>query len=412
VRLVYSTFVALLLPFVGCGGKAEEYVLLNHGADAGRAAGKTSFAGAGSSSTAGVTSGAAASGSDAGGLGSGGFGAGHDVPQGEGGQVFSAAGEGGQVFAAGGAAGKAADGGAAGMNDAAGANAAAGAPADLASGCVSVTECPQPPNSCLTARCAAGVCVTDNVPAGALFVLDAPADCHATTACDGLGHPTLEVAQENAPTPNNECLAGTCNKAGSIGTEPVPSGSACRADFGHGKCDGKGVCVACLASADCPLGETCTAYHACAGQPCSATNCGGACPACVVANTCAVDTDCASNACDPETLLCVADHQCVDHRQDGNETDTDCGGGLCPLCGLGQACLANLDCITFACDLVTLTCVANTCVDHRLDSDESDLDCGGTTPSCSLCGVGKKCHSNFDCVPGHFCNSSPGGVCQ
>ncbi|HTA89534.1 MAG TPA: hypothetical protein VK745_08160, partial [Polyangiaceae bacterium] len=257
-----------------------------------------------------------------------------------------------------------------------------------------------------SARCAAGSCVTDFVPAGAVYVLDAPADCHATTACDGVGHATLTVDQSNAPLPSNQCLVGTCNDTGAVGSEPLPSGMPCHADAGGGKCDGQGNCVACLVSADCPLGQTCNSNRECVGQACSENHCGGACPACV-GQQCAVDNDCASKSCELATLRCIAAQQCADLRQDGNETDKDCGGGVCPGCALGQACLGNSDCASFACDALSLTCVADACSDHRMDSDESDVDCGGSNASCSRCGIGEKCNSNVDCNPGHICPQTP-----
>ncbi|HEY1532592.1 MAG TPA: hypothetical protein VGF76_01195, partial [Polyangiaceae bacterium] len=311
-------------------------------------------------------------------------------------------GNGGQPESAAGSAGSADDGGAGGMSQAAGSNGAAGgAGAAGQKGCVSVTECPRPANECLTARCSAGACLTENVPAGSLFVLDAPADCHATTACDGLGHATLAIDQDNAPTSNNPCLVGTCNNSGAVGTEPLRRGASCGLGVGGGgKCDGKGSCVTCLVTADCPLGQSCTVHQTCGGKPCTELNCGGACPACL-GKQCSLGSDCTSHACDPVTLLCSAAQQCTDAQQDGNETDTDCGGGTCPGCAVGHACLLDTDCGSWACDAGSLLCVATTCLDHHRDSDESDVDCGGT--SCDLCGVGKNCNSNFDCISGHFC---------
>jgi hypothetical protein len=31
------------------------------------------------------------------------------------------------------------------------------------------------------------------------------------------------------------------------------------------------------------------------------------------------------------------------------ETDTDCGGGMCAACAIGQKCFANSDCVTSNC---------------------------------------------------------------
>jgi hypothetical protein len=61
-----------------------------------------------------------------------------------------------------------------------------------------------------------------------------------------------------------------------------------------------------------------------------------------------VDTDCATAACDAAMLTCVT-NQCADHRQDGAETDVDCGGGACPACAAGQKCAINADCVSGNC---------------------------------------------------------------
>jgi hypothetical protein len=374
--------LALLAVVGGCGGKAATYEYVSvRGAPA--VGGDDAGSGAGTSSASGASPGGAPSATDGGSSG-------HGADGGSG--------------AAGGASGT--DGGA--STGANGGGGAAGTGA--AKACASVTECPRPMNACLIARCALGSCVTSYAPAATLYALDAPADCHATTACDGLGHATLAVDQSNAPLPTNPCLVGTCNDSGTVGSEPRPSATPCHADAGGGKCDGQGRCVACLVTADCPLGQTCNSNRECVGEACSDVHCGGACPACA-GQTCANGNDCASKACEPVTLLCVVDTQCADTRQDGNETDTDCGGGLCPGCALGKACLGNADCASFACDAVSLTCIADACSDHRMDSDESDVDCGGADASCKRCSVGQQCNSNVDCMGGHFCPQVP-KVCQ
>jgi hypothetical protein len=47
--------------------------------------------------------------------------------------------------------------------------------------------------------------------------------------------------------------------------------------------------------------------------------------------------------------------------------------------------------------------VSNQCVDHRQDGQETDVDCGG--PVCNACAVGQKCLTNFDCQSGHVCSA-------
>jgi hypothetical protein len=81
-----------------------------------------------------------------------------------------------------------------------------------------------------------------------------------------------------------------------------------------------------------------------------------------------------------------------------------------PLAGasVGQKCSVNADCASDACDAYSLVCVRNQCADHRTDGAESDVDCGG--PTCARCQTGRKCGSNTDCVAGHVCSATH--VCQ
>src|ERR1019366_3936206 len=109
---------------------------------------------------------------------------------------------------------------------------------------------------------------------------------------------------------------------------------------------------------------------------------GGTCSACANALQCNVDSDCASNACDAVSLTCVPS-QCIDQRQDGAETGVDCGGGTCAACAVGQGCFVDSDCVNSACDVGSLKCVSSQCGDHRQDGAETDVDCGGGI--CSAC---------------------------
>jgi hypothetical protein len=174
-------------------------------------------------------------------------------------------------------------------------------------------------------------------------------------------------------------------------------------------CDGAGNCVQCFHSSDCPTGLSCAATHQCVNAPCTDVDCGGVCPPCTTGKKCLQDLDCASYACDPDSLTCVA-NQCTDHQQDGLETDADCGGGICTGCALGEGCLLDSDCVSHACDSVKRICITDSCADHRQDDQESDVDCGGSV--CSACAVGRKCFSSFDCQGGHFCAAGTPRVCQ
>ena len=65
---------------------------------------------------------------------------------------------------------------------------------------------------------------------------------------------------------------------------------------------------------------------------------------------------------------------CSDTAKNGGETDTDCGGGMCPKCGLAQACSNGNDCESGLCD-------ANMCAlpKHCMDVESKGLPTGKYT---------------------------------
>ena len=188
-------------------------------------------------------------------------------------------------------------------------------------------------------------------------------------------------------------------------------------DCGGGTCAQCPVGKRCHVSSDCTTNACDTVTGQCASSTCTdqqqdgnetGVDCGGGtCPSCALGSRCQIDSDCMSNACDVVSLTCVS-NQCADHRQDGLETSVDCGGGVCPTCALGLHCAADTDCASNACSAVSFTCVSSQCADQRQDGSESDIDCGGTV--CAPCLVGKHCNTSFDCQSGHVCNTSH--ICQ
>ncbi len=414
-RGVRSSCVWLLLAcLANCGGKAVDYEYFgtpresSHGIETtggssnggGERSGGGDAALGGASATGGGASGAPPLGA------SGSAGAG--MASGAGGVSGSAGAASGTAGSGGNSVGGAGSGGAAGTTSSAGSAGAAGTGGITGILCSTPRDCPVPPNMCIAARCDAGLCSTENVSAGSLYVLDVPADCHATTSCDGLGNATTTVDQSNAPIPYSPCQAGTCNSAGVPGTELLLPRSRCTT-VPRGLCDGAGNCVECLGSADCAAGLQCAVEtHTCGAGPCTDVNCGGVCAPCALGLKCLVDADCQSGACDGTSLRCVSD-ACSDHRLDGYETDTDCGGQTCAPCDLDQRCYQDSDCTSHACDALAYQCIASECSDHRLDGLESDVDCGGAN-LCSRCQVGKYCNENGDCQLGHTC--SQGNACQ
>ena len=95
--------------------------------------------------------------------------------------------------------------------------------------------------------------------------------------------------------------------------------------------------------------------------------------------------------------------------QDGNETDVDCGGGRCPKCSVGKACLTTADCVVQP----AVFCVNNVCTitnpaacsNNQRDPGETGIDCGGSCPN--KCPAGQGCNSTVDCQSGLTCMGNP-----
>lgn len=320
--------------------------------------------------------------------------------------------------------------------------------------CATAADCPAPHSICRTATCIGGVCGTGNAVIGALPRLDVPADCQETI-CDGNGGLVQVPFDGNVPPAPKECVVSYCDGAAPMTKNAAP-GAPCT--DGGSYCDGKGHCRECVESSDCASGGVCM-DGACVAGSCSNgardgsetdIDCGGNCPACATGKSCKLASDCATKVCDASTHecdvascndgvldqdetdidcggrckscpntadcfknadcasgacdawsphRCLADH-CADHRIDFDETDLDCGGSCSP-CARTQACKVDADCASFDCDHTHgERCIPASCKDGVKDNDETDLDCGG---SCGACAIGKKCTSLPDCVP-HACD--------
>ena len=90
---------------------------------------------------------------------------------------------------------------------------------------------------------------------------------------------------------------------------------------------------------------------------------------------------------------------CSDHALDGNETDVDCGGACPNKCSGGQQCRAGSDCKDAVC--TGGQCAGPTCSDGVKNGSETDVDCGGACPN--KCADAKGCGVAADCQ---------GGVCK
>jgi hypothetical protein len=122
---------------------------------------------------------------------------------------------------------------------------------------------------------------------------------------------------------------------------------------------------------------------------------------------CAAATDCQSMLCTKGA--CTAPPiSCTDGKQDGKETDVDCGGGVCPTCGTGKDCGKAADCASLVC--TGGKCQAASPTDGVKNDSESDIDCGGALQSSGKanpasdgaqpCAPGSTCGIASDCQQG------------
>ncbi|MBA3064010.1 hypothetical protein FP803_01075, partial [Candidatus Woesearchaeota archaeon] len=134
-------------------------------------------------------------------------------------------------------------------------------------------------------------------------------------------------------------------------------------------------------------------------------DCGGdTCPKCELYKDCLVNDDCYSGFCNSSKKC--AKPSCDDGIENGNETDVDCGGS-CSKCENDDECNKDSDCKSGKCDSTLKICIGvDTCANNRLDSDETDVDCGGNCAEKKdkKCNDGKNCKKNSDCESGSCLN--------
>ncbi|RLG24473.1 hypothetical protein DRN85_07635 [Methanosarcinales archaeon] len=128
-------------------------------------------------------------------------------------------------------------------------------------------------------------------------------------------------------------------------------------------------------------------------------DCGGSCPKCELNKNCLVNDDCYSGFCNSSKKC--AKSSCDDGIKNGDETDVDCGGS-CGKCENDDECNEDSDCKSGKCDSNLKICIGvDKCANNRLDSDETDVDCGGYCAEFK----GKKCDDGQDCKKNSDCKS-------
>lgn len=247
--------------------------------------------------------------------------------------------------------------------------------------CIQANDCPQV--ACIAIQCQANMCTGQAEPKGF------PCNANGGVVCDGSGNCVSSHCMDgvkDADETDTDCGGATCGACG--------DGLACAkpSDCLSGICTG-GVCVK----------PTCTDGIKNGSE--TGVDCGGAkCKGCDVGGGCINGGDCLSLVCDPMTKTCAM-ATCMDGVKNGNETQTDCGGGTCPGCPNGGMCFQGIDCVSQVCDQLTLTCAVPTCMDLTKNGNETGIDCGGGT--CGACIVGQGCKQASDCLSGN-CTA---GVC-
>ncbi len=312
--------------------------------------------------------------------------------------------------------------------------------AKLAEGCLINTDC-QSPLVCAFRACHVQCNEQRDCPAGELCVpTDKPfkvcmfekeqqcayhTDCPANFKCV-FSKCRPECKTDKDCVSGQKCAEGSCAVEAEVDADGgliPPADASLDASLGkscvyHSDCPGNLHCVGgscqaeCKTDKDCPLGATCQAA-ACELSSSDAgvdsgpgacgngvqdpgetgVDCGGVCGSCPNA-ACTKPSDCASHVCVAQT--CAAP-SCTDGLQNGNESDTDCGGNACSKCPAPKGCWTGNDCVEGKC--VAGSCTSPGCTDGTTSGNETDTDCGG--PDCTACADGKACKLNTDCKSGN-----------
>jgi hypothetical protein len=83
---------------------------------------------------------------------------------------------------------------------------------------------------------------------------------------------------------------------------------------------------------------------------------------------------------------------CEDGLHNGDESDLDCGGS-CPSCGNGQSCLADADCVSSFCLGGRCACRPESCGEQGLECGSSSDGCGSMI-DCGSCSAPELCGAN------------------
>ena len=223
-------------------------------------------------------------------------------------------------------------------------------------GCAVASACGKP-SDCLSGNCIDGICCAPN--------------CFGTCrscaqAKTGLDNGTCAPVSDGQQSTSGCTAEGkACSSIGCVATscfDKVKNGDETDVDCG-GSCPGCIVANTCSKNSDCVSGN-------CIDGICCDSNCFGTCRSCAQATTTQPNGTCApvsdgqqsTSGCTTEgkacsSIGCVAT-SCFDKVKSGDETDVDCGGA-CPGCVVANTCSKNSDCASSNC--VDGICCAPNC---------------------------------------------------
>jgi hypothetical protein len=159
----------------------------------------------------------------------------------------------------------------------------------------------------------------------------------------GMGQPS--PTQALVYIPGRAFTAYTDPASGSFTFDNVPSGTYSVV----AEQKGNSAVAATVASVTVSTGTNATlGYINLSNTQTDVANCGSC------GHVCGTNDICSDGVCTPS-----AAPTCSDGQKNGNETDTDCGGGTCATCATGKACLVGTDCSSAVCS-------NNVCVDNSI----------------------------------------------
>ncbi len=287
--------------------------------------------------------------------------------------------------------------------------------------CAAGATCNAVPNSNpMLTQCSAGRTAGSDATAGGdvTTASDTPTGGDATTASDTATGGDISTAGDTA-TGGDTATAG----------DTVTTGDTVTADVPKPVC-GDGKCEAGEFNSTCPADCKAACQPACDGKQCGANGCGGVCGVCGETKACtdagkcvAVATTCGDGECEPgeNPTNCAKDCKptCTANCAGKPCGDIDGCGGLCSgPCPGGGTCTADKNCQggslcgNGTCDPGETN--ANCATDCKPDCTPAcgGKSCGpnGCGGSCGLCGTGKACTDEGQCVAlGPVCGN---GMCE